>query len=187
MAVSITSLGHLSTTALAASTLGSMTASVSGFSIIHGFTSTLDTMLPSAWTSSQPQLVGLWSHRMSSFAPSISTFHGLNPLASGDHGRYPTCMYDLVKATEILPIIHARQPIFAIWFNAEDILLLLRQEPEIARLAGVYLKWLSIGLPAYAFNCISRYTSMSNSLAYMTTDLHRKDDIFNAKVVKICA
>lgn len=41
-----------------------MTASVTGYSIIQGFTSTLDTMLPSAWTSSQPQLVGLWSQRM---------------------------------------------------------------------------------------------------------------------------
>ncbi len=61
---SVISIGHLSTTALAASTLGSMTASVSGFSIIQGFASTLDTMLPSAWTSSQPQLVGLWSQRM---------------------------------------------------------------------------------------------------------------------------
>lgn len=60
----VVSIGHLSTTALAASTLGSMTASVSGFSIIQGFASTLDTMLPSAWTSSQPQLVGLWSQRM---------------------------------------------------------------------------------------------------------------------------
>lgn len=45
---------------------------------------------------------------------------------------------------------------FAIWFNAESILLGLRQEPEVAALAGTYLKWLSIGLPAYAFNCISR-------------------------------
>lgn len=61
---SVVSIGHLSTTALAASTLGSMTASVTGFSIIQGFASTLDTMLPSAWTSSQPQLVGLWSQRM---------------------------------------------------------------------------------------------------------------------------
>ncbi|EKM56871.1 uncharacterized protein PHACADRAFT_91175, partial [Phanerochaete carnosa HHB-10118-sp] len=61
---SVISIGHLSTTALAASTLGSMTASVSGYSIIQGFASTLDTMLPSAWTSSQPQLVGLWAQRM---------------------------------------------------------------------------------------------------------------------------
>lgn len=61
---SVISIGHLSTTALAASTLGSMTASVTGYSIIQGFTSTLDTMLPSAWTSQHPQLVGLWAQRM---------------------------------------------------------------------------------------------------------------------------
>ncbi|EPS96474.1 hypothetical protein FOMPIDRAFT_1018837 [Fomitopsis schrenkii] len=61
---SVVSLGHLSTTALAASTLGSMTASVTGYSIIQGFASTLDTMLPGAWTSTQPQLVGLWAQRM---------------------------------------------------------------------------------------------------------------------------
>jgi multidrug resistance protein, MATE family len=41
-----------------------MTASVSGYSIIQGFGSTLDTMLPSAWTSFHPNLVGLWSQRM---------------------------------------------------------------------------------------------------------------------------
>lgn len=53
---SVVSIGHISTNALAAATLGSMTAGVSGFSIIQGFTSTLDTLLPSAWTSSQPQV-----------------------------------------------------------------------------------------------------------------------------------
>jgi hypothetical protein len=41
-----------------------MTASVTGFSIIMGFVSTLDTMLPSAWTGGEPHLVGLWSQRM---------------------------------------------------------------------------------------------------------------------------
>ncbi|KAI0264617.1 MATE efflux family protein [Gloeopeniophorella convolvens] len=61
---SVISIGHLSTVALAASTLGTMTASVTGYSIIQGLGSTLDTMLPSAWTSSQPHLVGLWSQRM---------------------------------------------------------------------------------------------------------------------------
>ncbi|QRW23429.1 MATE efflux family protein [Rhizoctonia solani] len=43
-------------------------------------------------------------------------------------------------------------PILCVWHSAESILLVLRQEPEIARLAGIYLKWLSIGLPAY-FQC----------------------------------
>jgi hypothetical protein len=65
--VSVISIGHISTTALAAITLGSMTASVSGYSIIQGFTNALDTMLPAAWTSSTPQLVGLWVQKMSKF------------------------------------------------------------------------------------------------------------------------
>ena len=44
------------------------------------------------------------------------------------------------------------QPILALWFNAERLLLALRQDPEVARLAALYLKYLSIELPAYAFN-----------------------------------
>jgi len=34
-----------------------------------------------------------------------------------------------------------------IWFNAESLLLLLKQEPEVAHLAAVYLRWVSLGLP----------------------------------------
>jgi hypothetical protein len=67
--VPVISIGHLSTTALAAISLGSMTASVSGFSIIQGFCSALDTLLPSAWTSSHPQYVGLWVQRMCKILP----------------------------------------------------------------------------------------------------------------------
>lgn len=66
---------------------------------------------------------------------------------------------------------------YCIWFNAEAILLGLKQDPEVARLASLYLKWVSLGLPgmsilllfpeeiflnnlffvAYTFNLISRY------------------------------
>jgi Na+-driven multidrug efflux pump len=41
-----------------------MTASVTAFSIIQGAASALDTLLPSAWTSDHPELVGIWSQRM---------------------------------------------------------------------------------------------------------------------------
>ncbi|KAH9831196.1 MATE efflux family protein [Rhodofomes roseus] len=130
---SVVSIGHLSTTALAASTLGSMTASVTGFSIIQGFTSTLDTMLPGAWTSSQPQLVGLWAQRMA-----------------------------VVMAAVLVPII-------LIWFSSESILLFLKQEPEVARLAATYLKCSVVGLPAYAFNSISRRYFQSQGLFTVPT------------------
>lgn len=48
------------------------------------------------------------------------------------------------------------QPIICIWFNSEAILLGLKQDPEVARLAAVYLKWAVLGLPAYSFNGVSR-------------------------------
>ncbi|KAG1861143.1 MATE efflux family protein [Suillus subalutaceus] len=94
---SVVSIGHISTVSLAAVTIGFMTANVTGLSIIHGLVSTLDTMLPGAWTSDQPHLVGLWTQRMT-----------------------------IVVAVALIPM-------FAIWFNAESILLLLRQEPEVAQ------------------------------------------------------
>ncbi|PVG02567.1 MATE efflux family protein [Serendipita vermifera] len=105
-----------------------MTASVTGFSIIIGFVTALDTMLPSAWTSGTPSLVGLWTLRMG------------------------------VLMTLIM------LPIFLLWINAEGILLILRQEPEIAHLAGVYLQWFSFGLPAYAANAILRRYFQSQGL-----------------------
>ena len=69
--VSVISIGHISTTALAATSLGSMTAGVTGYSVILGLLSALDTVLPSAWTSNHPQLVGLWTQRMSQYIKSL--------------------------------------------------------------------------------------------------------------------
>ncbi|KAJ6571996.1 mate-domain-containing protein [Mycena capillaripes] len=131
----VLSIGHLSTgtTALAGITLGSMTASVSGFSILQGFVSALDTVLPSAWTSPQPNLVGLWSQRMA-----------------------------VLMGAGLIPM-------YFIWFNAEAILLGLKQDPEVARLAALYLKWVSLGLPAYAFNLISRRYFQSQGLFAVPT------------------
>lgn len=41
-----------------------MTASVSCFSILQGLATAMDTLLPAAWTSSDPSRVGLWAQRM---------------------------------------------------------------------------------------------------------------------------
>lgn len=43
------------------------------------------------------------------------------------------------------------QPTYCIWINAETILLFLKQDPEVAHLAAVYLRWVSLGLPGMAF------------------------------------
>lgn len=96
---SVISIGHLSTTALAAISLGSMTANVAGFSIIQGFASALDTMLPSAWTSSQPELVGLWSQRMclyTIFSNVISQANLFRRTARCRHGRNSSGAFETV-------------------------------------------------------------------------------------------
>ncbi|KAG6901581.1 hypothetical protein C0995_010251 [Termitomyces sp. Mi166 len=64
IAINLISIGHLSTTALAAVSLGTMTANVTGVSVLQGLASGLDTVLPAAFTSPQPHLVGLWTQRM---------------------------------------------------------------------------------------------------------------------------
>jgi MATE family multidrug resistance protein len=44
------------------------------------------------------------------------------------------------------------QPTYCIWFSAESILLFLKQDPEVAHLAAVYLRWVSFGLPGMIFS-----------------------------------
>ncbi|KAN0092817.1 MatE domain containing protein [Tylopilus felleus] len=136
MVTSVVCIGHISTTALAAATLGSMTASVTGYSILAGFESTLDTLLPPAWTSSTPHMVGLWSQRLMLF----------------------------MAVMLFIPII-------AIWFNVEPILLALNQKPEVARIASIYLRWGTLGLPAYSFNLISRRYFQSQGLFQVPTKI----------------
>ncbi|KAF8322158.1 multidrug/Oligosaccharidyl-lipid/Polysaccharide flippase [Clavulina sp. PMI_390] len=130
----IVSIGHLSTYQLAGVTLGFMTANVTGLSIMLGFVSALDSLLPQAWTSNPP-LVGLWSQRMG-----------------------------VLMAILLIPIS-------ALWFSAEPILLALKQEPEVAHYASLYLRTLSISLPAYAFNCVTRRYLQSQGLMHVPTTI----------------
>ncbi|KAK4685500.1 multidrug resistance protein, MATE family, partial [Tremellales sp. Uapishka_1] len=99
---SVVSIGHLGTTDLAASSLANMTASVSCFSILQGLATALDTLLPAAWTSSDPS----------------------------------------------------------------------RVEPEVARQAQRYLRYLSIGMPGYAGNIIvKKYLQCQNLMKIPTYTL----------------
>ncbi|KAG6817303.1 hypothetical protein H0H93_007345 [Arthromyces matolae] len=69
-------------------------------------------------------------------------------------------------------LIGQYQPISAIWMNAEILLLHLKQDPEIAKLAGLYLRYLILGLPAYGFNCISRKFFQSQGLFSIQTQIN---------------
>lgn len=84
-----------------------------------------------------------------------------------------------------------------IWFNSEAILLGLKQDPEVARLAATYLKWAVLGLPAYTFNAISRryFQSQGNALSFIGTRyansviraVHRPDTGHHVRSTDQCA
>ncbi|QRV93309.1 MATE efflux family protein [Ceratobasidium sp. AG-Ba] len=131
--VSAVSLGHLSTQALAASSLSSITATVTGLSLVHGFASALDSLLPQAWTSERPSDVGLWAQRMV-----------------------------VVEGIVMIPVI-------AVWLNAEFILLHLKQEPEIARLAGLYLRWFILVLPGLIVSVVTRRYLQAQGIMHAQT------------------
>lgn len=122
LSTTVFSLGHLGTVELAAASLASLTGNVTGFSIISGFVSALDSLLPAAYASDRPWTVGLWTQRMA-----------------------------VLLAALLLPIA-------LIWFYSEPLLLAMKQEPEVARLAAQYLRVLIAALPAYAgFETCRRY------------------------------
>ncbi|RIA90791.1 mate-domain-containing protein [Glomus cerebriforme] len=60
---SVFTLGHMGPIELAALSLGSMFASVTGFSIFYGATSALDTLCPQGYTSGNPKMVGVYLQR----------------------------------------------------------------------------------------------------------------------------
>ena len=174
--MSVVSIGHISTTALAAISLGSMTASVSGYSVISGLTSALDTVLPSAWTSNEPQLVGLWAQRMGQ-SINLCGFSRVNWFHNHHSCRRLRISCSKSAGQEhIIMVSHTdfvSQPMLLIWLNAEPLLIFLNQEPEIAHLAAIYLRWAALGLPGIlpflSFCAVANY----NDLAYAFNNISR--------------
>ncbi|KAG6836548.1 hypothetical protein H0H93_006855 [Arthromyces matolae] len=121
IAVNIISIGHLSTTALAAISLGTMTANVTGISVLYGLSSGLDTLLPAAFTSPHPQLVGLWSQRMGNSFPALYSLR-----------KSLTASVAVIMACALVPIC-------IVWYNAEAIFIALDQDPEVSRLSTAEL------------------------------------------------
>jgi MATE family multidrug resistance protein len=119
---SIFTVGHLGKVQLGAVSLGSMSASITGFAAYQGLATSLDTLCAQAYGSGRKELVGLHTQRMIYFLWVITI------------------------------------PIGLLWFFADKILAVIVPEPEVARLAGQYLKIVLIGAPGYAcFEAGKRY------------------------------
>lgn len=133
--VSVFSIGHLGTIQLAAASLSSMTANVTAYSLLSGFISALDSLLPPAFTQ-QPKRVGIYTQSMA-----------------------------IIVAFLCLPIAIA-------WLYAEQLLLLLGQEAEVAKLSGLYLRVMLPGVPAYAgFEVCRRYLQAQGLMSASTVVL----------------
>ncbi|CED83587.1 Uncharacterized membrane protein, predicted efflux pump [Phaffia rhodozyma] len=133
---SVVSIGHLSSGPIdlaASSSVSSPALSDSKSIIDHGIASSLDTLLPAAWTSSDPTRVGLWAQRVAVIS------------------------------------VGAMFPMYLVWFNAEQVLLFLKQEPEVAKKAGLYLRALSVGIPGYGGVCIMKKVFQAQGLMHIPT------------------
>lgn len=116
-------LGHLGTTYLAAISLATMTANITGFSVGQGFATALDTLCSQGFTGN-PDKTALGKH-----------------LQRG-----------------IVVMFFLQIPVFSLWLFAEPILIQLGQDAEVAKISGVFLKWLMPGLfPYLLFTCVMRY------------------------------
>ncbi|KAF2716351.1 MATE efflux family protein [Polychaeton citri CBS 116435] len=62
--VSVFTVGHINKEALGAVALGSMTASITGYSVYYGLATSLDTLCAQAYGSGKKELVGLYLQRM---------------------------------------------------------------------------------------------------------------------------
>lgn len=57
-------------------------------------------------------------------------------------------------------------PISFVWWYSDNLMLLLKQDPELAALCGVYLRILILAAPAYmAFECIKKYLQAQSKSA----------------------
>ncbi|KAJ4475995.1 hypothetical protein C8J55DRAFT_562035 [Lentinula edodes] len=61
--------------------------------------------------------------------------------------------------------------LFGLWCQRMGILVLLRQDKEVARLAGRYLAMLAFGLPAFSFNTIAKRYFQAQGLFSVPTKL----------------
>ena len=79
-----------------------MTASVTGYAIVQGFASTLDTLLPPAWTSDTPHMVGLWTQRTGqSYITSLFSMPMLTYSINSHHDcNRPYCKLSFLLSTQ---------------------------------------------------------------------------------------
>jgi Na+-driven multidrug efflux pump len=134
-----------------------MTANVTAFSIVIGMGGALDTVLPGLWGAS---------------ATSSSSDSNLDlGKAKSGHKIADSRLLGLWCQRMAIVYLFLFVPMLCIWLNAEGILLLLRQDKEVAKLAARYLARLAFGLPAFSFNTIAKRYFQAQGLFSIPTKI----------------
>jgi MATE family multidrug resistance protein len=121
--VTVISIGRLGATELASASLGSILATVTGFSVMTGASLALDTILSQAFTgATDVTIVGL----------------------------------QLQRSLVIMGLLMA--PVSILWWYAEQVFLLLGQDPVVAQKAAVFVRWMIPTAPAFGiFEALKKF------------------------------
>jgi multidrug resistance protein, MATE family len=88
----------------------------------------------------------------------IGLLSAMDTLCSQAYGAGNLKRVGLVTQRSMAIMLVVCIPVFFAWLFAEQILVLLRQAPEIAALGGLYARWLFPGLaPLLIFECLKRF------------------------------
>ncbi|BFZ55446.1 ethionine resistance protein [Savitreella phatthalungensis] len=95
---------------------------------------------------------------MIAFSQGIAT--SLDTLCAQSFGANQPHLVGLHLQRCMLLLLLCLVPVAALWLNAERIFVSLKQSPEVAHLAGVYLRILLLGAPGYVgFEALKRFTA----------------------------
>ncbi|KAK9678659.1 hypothetical protein RND81_11G225700 [Saponaria officinalis] len=130
--ISIMFVGHLGQLPLSSASLGTSFASVTGFYVLLGMSSALETLCGQAYGARQYSMLGVYTQR----------------------------------AMVVLLVFSI--PLAAVWFYTTDILILCRQDHEIAKGAGMFNRWMIPSLFAYGLlQCLNRFLQTQNIVTPM--------------------
>lgn len=99
------------------------------------------------------------------FSPGFGMATAADTLGSQAYGRdSKSPLVGIVLQQSVLILMLLAVPVGIVWWFAEPIFLLMRQDAEVAALGGLYCRVLILGLPAiYSFEALKKYTQVQGT------------------------
>ncbi|CAI5978753.1 unnamed protein product [Closterium sp. NIES-64] len=159
-------VGRLGPLPLAAASIATSFANVTGHILLQGLASRLETLCGQAFGAECPLQLGLHLQRallcMTLAATPVAVHSclasGLETLCGQAFGAGCPLQLGLHLQRALLCMTLVATPVGVLWWFTEPLLLLLHQSPDIAALGAVYIRWLLPSLAAaVVMQCLERY------------------------------